>query len=391
MKPSNSKQGYMPQLDSLRALAVFAVLLSHFGLGSSVAPLLSPLSLGRFGVDLFFVLSGFLITGLLLDARTGTENGVERRPTVILRFFFSRALRIFPAFYLTLGILYIIDFHGFSSVALEHALYLSNFDFVRYASSAGGWALQHPSTAHFWSLAAEEQFYLVWPMAVLFLVRGRLLPLLIALVVLSLLWRAYWLFLGAPAYPHWGMLMLPSCMGALAMGGLLAMHLRGELPTTMTSKRLHQVMLLGGVATVAGCLALNFLGWGHRVYELFFDLGAGVVSFFMILRAAQSRSDAVGRFLSSPTLRYLGKISYGIYLYHAFAPHLVNWLLSLAGLEKASLPVGLWLSTVYIVSILLAVISWHLLEVQILKLKRSRAHFNLSLPLKARMPRWHRL
>ena len=136
---------HSPQLDGLRAVAVAAVAYSHwlpdwqFGLPFGA------------GVHLFFVLSGFLITRILLALRQAPDRGAA-----IARFYARRALRLFPAFYLVLGLAWIADVPLVRDTWAWHAAYLSN---VRIASEAQ-W-LGHVS--HFWSLAVEEQFYLLWP------------------------------------------------------------------------------------------------------------------------------------------------------------------------------------------------------------------------------------
>src|SRR5271165_1120765 len=159
--PAGSAHGailrtHMPELDTIRGLAILGVLLYH-GLywARDLNPyppwqrhILTVMAAGQFGVNLFFVLSGFLITGILLDSRN--------RPDYYRRFYFRRALRILPAYYLTLFLLILFGLtsRGFLLTSLA---YSSNL------SPLLGIALSYPVL---WSLAVEEHFYLLWPAAV---------------------------------------------------------------------------------------------------------------------------------------------------------------------------------------------------------------------------------
>jgi peptidoglycan/LPS O-acetylase OafA/YrhL len=143
---------YMPQLDGLRALAVALVAYSHW------IPLKYQtfFGFGIAGVQLFFVLSGFLITGILLRCRELPE-----RRNALRSFYARRFLRIFPLYYATLAACYVLGVNSARSSIFWHLAYLSNF----YFFNLGGW---EGPLSHFWSLAVEEQFYLIWPAIVLF-------------------------------------------------------------------------------------------------------------------------------------------------------------------------------------------------------------------------------
>ena len=123
------------------------------------------LPLGSWGVELFFVLSGFLITKILLDDRISAELNGQKKVGVIKNFLLRRCLRIFPIYYLSLIVILIFDRTNVSGLR-DHWLY-----FVGYASNVFYFKTQHfnYTMAHFWSLAVEEQFYLIWPWFVLFL------------------------------------------------------------------------------------------------------------------------------------------------------------------------------------------------------------------------------
>ncbi len=162
-----------PQLDGLRAIALLAVFYSHFWDGSS--------TLGDIGVRFFFVLSGFLITNILLDAK-----GHDNHAASITVFFARRAARIWPPYFLTLG------FCSLAAGALRlpmmheslpwHALFLSNIWYATHGSEP--WALRH-----LWTLAVEEQFYLIWPFVILAMPSRHFLKLCGALVFCTILYR----------------------------------------------------------------------------------------------------------------------------------------------------------------------------------------------------------
>ncbi len=142
-------------LDGLRALAVLAVVLEHFG-PVHLAELVHP---GRLGVRLFFVLSGFLITGILLEARAA--GGPAATGSILRAFFVRRALRLLPLFYVVLAISCV-----FSPSVREGWLWHATYQTNHYIAILGGWPT---AFAHAWSLAVEEQFYLVWPWIILLL------------------------------------------------------------------------------------------------------------------------------------------------------------------------------------------------------------------------------
>ena len=161
-----SSPGYMVQLDSLRALAVFCVMVEHYipdGISNSFLSSWKPafpLGWGS-GVSLFFVLSGFLISGILLRCRDSIGSTKQSTRFTLQRFYIRRFIRIIPIYYLALIVAAIL-FKKVRSDFFWHLTYTTNImvfvqdSYDRYAT-------------HFWSLAMEEQFYLIWPFVMLFL------------------------------------------------------------------------------------------------------------------------------------------------------------------------------------------------------------------------------
>lgn len=169
--PPASALSYVPQLDALRALAVTGVIVHHY----VPAHELGILAIG--GVKLFFVLSGFLITRLLLAARGDVERGRLGRVGAVGRFYARRALRIFPLYYVVVAVLVAVNLPPAREILPWLLTYTLNFHMASHGY------VDH--FAHFWTLAVEEQFYAVWPWVVLFAPRRVLRPVMLALIAVA--------------------------------------------------------------------------------------------------------------------------------------------------------------------------------------------------------------
>jgi peptidoglycan/LPS O-acetylase OafA/YrhL len=197
----------MPQLDSLRTFAVAAVMVHHFWPEATFN-----LPLGFVGVQLFFVLSGFLITGILWPAREAVQTGRWRAWKVFQRFYTRRFLRIFPLFYGVLAVLCLLGISEVRDSLPWHISYLSNFYFAQL-----GWFPNHIN--HLWSLAVEEQFYLVWPFVIVLTPRRFLLPALVAIAAVGPAYR----WIGGLMDVDWMWTFTPpfANVDSLALGGIL--------------------------------------------------------------------------------------------------------------------------------------------------------------------------
>ena len=301
--------GHLAQLDGLRALAVLAVCWHHwmpkrFHLG---------LNWGAIGVDLFFVLSGFLITGILLDCRRHIERGEQGVLFTAKRFYARRCLRIFPLYYAVLAL---------ASVALTLApgvlLSLWTYTFNVYGALRGG--LSGSLISHFWSLAVEEQFYLFWPWVVLCLPRRGVLVAVALALVLGPLSR-HWMFTSGFAFDATRMIT-PSCLDLLCGGALVALLTRAHGVAALAG---HGATRLFGIAALLFAL---YGAWLQTRVEGSHDATALDVfvvysrwPFFawLVLQAARGLPGVLGRVLASRPLGYVGQISYGVYVFHAFA------------------------------------------------------------------------
>jgi peptidoglycan/LPS O-acetylase OafA/YrhL len=314
-----------PGLDTFRLLAFLTVFLFHAHL----------LPVGYVGVLAFFVLSGFLITPILVDMRE--ELDVRR---YFLSFYGRRTLRIFPLYYFYLGVLGAVAAMGFATQRMPAAIgqvadqilyaLTYSYDFF-HASRAFSFS---PLLTHFWSLAVEEQFYLVWPLVVFCVGSRRLKPVLLALVIAGPLLR---LAEGAIVTSHTPGLfggpfdtliyVLPfSHLDAFALGGYLALYGRTPSPALLASYAvvLAAVGLVTERFTGGGAgLTLGYgpfmagagkYVWGYTAVNLLFG------GLLLVIRDRRF----MPRLVEQPALVYLGKISYGLYVYH-FA---VLWLFS---------------------------------------------------------------
>lgn len=334
----------MPQLDALRAFAVAAVIYSHwlpndYHLG---------LPLGAAGVQLFFVLSGFLISGILLRCR---QFG---NPWVTLKAFYARRfLRIFPLYYLVLLTAFIFNVTPIRETFVWHVTYLSNLYFFLYHKS-------HGPFIHFWSLAVEEQFYLVWPTVLLFVPKRFLLAAVLGLISIGVLSQSLLLFL-FPDTLIFG--VLPnSNFDALGLGALIA--LAQQRP--VLSKLFPFAVI--GIPLFAIAFALRMLEYRlpfHGKIEHYFML----LSFtWLVSQALRGFAGPVGVVLTLPPLLYLGRISYGLYIIHNFAPVAVGTISAAVGCSSFRFGVSIVLMAT--LTLVAACLSWHLFEAPLNALKR---------------------
>ena len=353
---------FYPALDGLRALAIVAVLISHFFPERSLIQ--RAFHWGRFGVLLFFVLSGFLITGLLLRGRDAVSRGATSRAAVFRAFVARRALRIAPIYYLVVLLGWWVSYPPIADLLPFHLTYTGNIALTYFHKPLA-------QATHLWSLCVEEQFYLLWPMAVLFLSGKRLLILAVSLVVFSFGYEAVGALQGRSfEQTH---LVLQGCMDALGLGALLAICAAKDESGGLSAARLSFYGALLGAP-------LFFFAQGYRyqvglratdqlAYRISGDLGLALISLALVYLATTTGPSLLRAFLELPPVRYIGRISYGIYLYHLFLIPIGR----VAAREFAFVepPRGLSMFLSYgAISIVLATASWYLIEAPINGQKR---------------------
>lgn len=303
----NSSISYMVHLDGIRAFAVGGVILEHWvsGMPRAIREVVDYLDLGAWGVECFFVLSGFLITQLLLHAKAkGQTLG-----TALGHFYARRALRIFPAYYLVLllGVLFHPEFREYAG---WHVFYLGNL-----------YPLWHdtfvPVGGHFWSLAVEEQFYLVWPLVVLLLPTRKVMALALILCALAPLSRlALW---SAMNGIHLSMWTFPlTTVDLLGFGAFLACakHEFAVAEHGRFAKTVRLLGLLGLILYAAGHVFAHDAVLFTILARSFAALAFGA----LIFQASFGFNGVLGALFGNKLLVWVGMVSYGLYLFHPFIP-----------------------------------------------------------------------
>ena len=368
-----SEPNRIAALDGVRGLAILLVLLMHClyiapvcGVDMGTNTYVRLALLGWSGVDVFFVLSGFLITGILV------RDKHQRAGPYFRNFYMRRSLRIFPLYYLVIGLLLYVLPNRPPATGSEQMSYLLYYQNIRYACF--GERSFDSARLITWSLAIEEQFYLLWPTVVWFASQRALRRICIAMIVVAIATRFALLAVGFQ-HSHF---LTPCRMDALAAGALLSQlpPLRAWLGGILT---LLGIFRLIAVAYITGDSTPESIGqqrWGLMPALL---LGAGLLS------VARSAPKLQPLFTWLP-LRSLGKYSYCIYLTHflviEFVAHQVlQWqpetLLSLRTNYPPTLLLLTFTLTCLALTWLLALTSWHLFEKWFLHLKR---HYVSTVP-----------
>lgn len=350
----------MPQLDAVRTFAVAAVLLQHFvGLNNLPGPF-ATLPWGHLGVCLFFVLSGFLITGILIRSRDLVEENGQSAGFGARQFYIRRFLRIFPLYYfiIALGLVLAIP------PAREIWNWLISYTMNIYVSVRGD---ENYFFSNFWSLAVEEQFYVVWPWFVLFAPRKYLLAATLVMISSGPVWRFYAFTHGLNFVALYK--LTPACMDSLGVGALLAQVHHSVLAKETIRKYLGRVILPAGLVLSTFLWALVYfeINWSANI--VLFDLSVAMIFCWFISSASMGFRGVTGALMASRPFVYCGKISYGIYVYHQFTPPILAFVLGKAGLPYR--PHG-WLSLVLgaALTMIIASLSWYLLEQPVNNLKR---------------------
>lgn len=339
----------LAQLDAVRAMAIALVIVEHYG-GKAINSHF-PLGAGSLGVGLFFCLSGFLITSILLSEFSKDEPPIS----VLMNFYARRFLRLVPPYYAWIAILVILGIEPVASSWPWHVTYLSNV-----------WnALGHP-ILDFWSLAVEEQFYLLWPFVILLTpARLRLIVIISSTIFFSLLFKFAMAELGYSGNTIQTLLFTNlSELGVGALVGALAFrHAQPFDFSWYTPKIDRAYMAICGTSIGVAILAWYLWGTGSAFRTYINDVACALPMAWMVIRSAIGFTGPFGAVLDNRIIQYIGRISYGIYLTHNFVPEILR---SFFG--EMSRPM-LGVSSMAL-TLIITTLSWHYFEQPILKLKR---------------------
>ena len=324
--------------DVLRSFAVLGVMIYHLGV--------TQFSYGWLGVPFFFVLSGFLITGILIDNKDSSGGNY------FSTFFYRRCLRIFPVYYLCIAVVaawciwFGASYEGWS----YFLLYVQNY----YLGANNLGMPPGMSLGHTWSLAVEEQFYLLWPFIVYFTTKRQLQVLCLILIAASVISR-YWIVVNTTFVPF---TPLTSNFDTLCLGALLAIVYRESV------RRLRTMSFALLAAGVALALVAPNLAWGTmNSADSIFMLSMALV-FSGVVGLVSSGTLPIP---DSRALSYIGRISYGLYIWHAFAYMVIDTSIYNKYIEDYG---TLSMNIIRVaLTFAIAIPSYHLFELPIMRLK----------------------
>ena len=306
---NSSADVYFKQLNGIRFIAVFLVLLDHW-----LVPIL-PIPLGHLGVVIFFVLSGFLITRILFLNADEIKNTQSSAWPKIIRFIYRRSLRIFPIYFILLTIGLIFNISNFKELWPWLISYTPNIYIMIKGQWLGTWD-------HLWSLAVEEQYYLIFPYFIFFINKNKYKRLFVLMICLGIFSRCifymiaphdiiekYWMF------SYVNPLSAIDCFG---LGGILAYYYHYDYINFLKIAGKKKLLLITLTAVFISLLLSHYSNFTYD--NLWFSIlersTAAVFAYFLIMTALLEKNNLLGKFLENKLIMYLGSISYGIYLYH---------------------------------------------------------------------------
>jgi peptidoglycan/LPS O-acetylase OafA/YrhL len=357
MNPESANRPYYPALDGIRGLAILLVVVYHnFGF-------INYFFFGWLGVDLFFVLSGFLITDILLKT-VGKKKYLSN-------FYLRRILRIFPLYYLCLVIFLLVlpklDLHLNLSYYVKNQVwlwtYLQNWLYIFRDPN------QTNTLNHLWSLAVEEQFYLVWPLIILVIRKPGFLLLFICLVLMAVVGLRLWIWTNHIADLAYFNLYTFSRIDGICIGCIVALLQR--VNKGFLNRYTYLIVIFFAI--------LNFIFFFiNREYDFTFPYLAliGYTTFAMIFgllvnEAVTGSAKMIGLIFNNRILKFFGKISYGFYIFHwpvylMVKPALTSWAETFTMSPFTPILVAV-IAT--LLAVMISVISYRYFETYFLKMK----------------------
>jgi len=375
-KTTNTAKDHVPELDGIRGLAILPVLIYHFvdrypKPEAGLSLLFYKFSQGGWiGVDIFFVLSGFLITGILVDTKNNTQY--------FKAFYGRRILRIFPLYYVMLiayfwvGPLLSAGLSQQYAVMREHQswfwLYLSNWLFASTTEAIPG--------LYFWSLAVEEQFYIIWPLLVWLISTRALFYVSLGLLGFSfglrLILMQFFDYTAASVY-----YMTLTHMDGLAVGASIAVAARlyGVKRNQLFKPALLGILCLL-VLFVTAFMNSGFAFWNRNVAVFSYTLLALSFGCMLVYTLRSPKESYVRKIFNNTFMRASGKYSYALYLFHVPLANLVQTIVFDKIIPRSQVTTSYfkvvipYILVTTVVSYLFAIISWNLFEKRVLSLKK---------------------
>ena len=348
---------YYKNIDTVRFFAVFSVIFYHWIHGFEHNG-------GKYGVDIFFAISGFLITEILLKTKEKLISGKITLGKSFLSFYARRTLRIFPLYYLIVAFVYSLHDPLLKDRFYYVACYMTNFLIDKVG-------FHPPPYSHLWSLAVEEQFYLFWPMLIFMVGKKYLLPMLLVMLTCSLI------LLPIPGVTS-GVGPI-HCFSNLGSGALIAIikNYKSDYFQKLVKANKYLFPIAFSIALLQELIVNN-----HFIVPTLatYYISQYVILFFaftLLIMVLTNKNKTFNHVFQNPVTSYLGKISYGLYIYHEFVPMITR---NMAGVEKKFvIPMPVHLPVMNGVPLLLfnltflivlSTISWFFFERPINNLKR---------------------
>jgi len=350
---SNAKP-HFESFDGLRAIAVFMVMMEHY-VPERYEYIMDVFKFGQCGVALFFVLSGFLIGGILLRQRaTYQEFDWAKVKSILGNFYARRSLRIFPIYYLLLTALLIV---GYPEEIKQTAIWSYTYTYNIYLYYKG--SVSYP-LGIIWTLCQEEQFYLMLPIILLATPRSKQLLVIIVMIMVGISTRTM-LYLDTRNDAVYNSLVF-SMLDLFGLGVMLAwLHQNDKLPKINVFWVVGTYLLF----QYLGNDLWNFSGKSllHIMCNMF-----GITSAILILAAINNKLGFLGTILNWQPIKYFGKISYGVYLYHVFCMEFLLWALPRMGfVEEVFWPIRFLIA--FVATLGVASVSFYVIEEPINRLK----------------------
>ncbi len=351
---------HIKSLDGIRFVAVTLVLAEHWLDG------MLPFGAGYLGVCMFFVLSGFLITNILLKAKLADDAQKKSHYQSLKLFYIRRTIRIFPIYYI---LIFIAFFFGEPSIRKFFwwcISYTSNFFIASHQTWMG-------AADHLWSLAVEEQFYLFFPFVVFFISIKNLPKTFLLFICISVLLRAFFYMKGYAWMTSY--VLMPTCLDAFGMGALMAYFFKFNKASFESIFRNNILLIFSVLAYILVNLTIHqFEVEKGIVSVVFLRIFESILSVFVIGNAIVGQK-FLNPFLEHNWVVYIGKISYGVYIFHNFIynpfhsseTHLMVRFFKQYNFLNDN--VFLKFFFLYGITVLLATLSWFLIEKPINKLK----------------------